>query len=131
MSAIVRAVTLAFATVSVFPGAEFYFLSAHPRLRSNIQKPILQAGNSSQILSYMLLTDIPHRNQFAVAIWDVDSKLPLRRENSLGVMPESPMPEISYVSLWFIKPVVNGNVVFWFTTKLADRWFGVFPGMCH
>ncbi len=68
----------------------------------------------------MLFADVAHRNGFAVAVGDGATKHALGFKDALAVMSQRTMSRVGELFLSRIKPIVNGDVIFW----LASEDFG-------
>ena len=67
----------------------------------------------------MLLSDIPDRDIFPLAVPDRDPEYPFGQKDSLGMMPQRSMANIRQHGFRFVKPLVDGQVVFDSTTELS------------
>ena len=79
----------------------------------------------------MLVSDVAHRNLFAFAVDDGDTKDALAQENSFGMVPKSAMSEIGKESLGLIKPVMNGQVVIDCAAEFAGAAPSVLQWVCR
>jgi len=64
----------------------------------------------------MLFTNISDWHLFSAGVGNRNTKMPLCLENTLGVVPESPVPEITKGFFGLIKPSVDGQVVVYRTS---------------
>lgn len=64
----------------------------------------------------MLFADQPDRHDPAIAVGERGAKDRLEHEDALGVVPQRPVPEIADVGLALVEPVVEGLVIFRFTS---------------
>ena len=94
-------------------------LTVHPRLRLDLQEPILDCGNAAQIFPDMLFAHIPDGDLFPVAVNDAYPEQFLRQENALGMMPQGPVTKVGKERLRFVEPVVNREVVLSFSAELS------------
>src|SRR5712671_5257123 len=79
----------------------------------------------------MLLTDIPDRDIFSVAVTDCDAEYPLGQKNSFGVMSKRSMAKIGQHGFRFVKPDVDGQVVFRGAAELSRTVLRVLQRMGH
>jgi hypothetical protein len=65
------------------------------------------------------------------AVEDGHPEEALAEENSLGMVPESPMPEVWEESFGLIKPVVDCTIVLGFAAESSSAVFRVFEWVGH
>jgi hypothetical protein len=96
-----------------------------------LRKPVLDGGDPSEILLYVLLSQIAHRYLNTVQVKDTDTKDTFRQEDSFRVMAERAMAEIGKECLGFIKPSVDTKIVLGFAAEFPGTALCVFEWMGH
>ena len=102
-----------------------------PSLGLYMSEPILDAWNKTTIFLHMLFANPTDRNHPASAGLDSMTKHSLALINALSMMPQSTMSKISPHFFTRIKPIMNGLIVLWDSTKLSGTTDSVMIWVCH
>ena len=78
----------------------------HPTLGLDLQKPVLDRRDSSQVLQDMLLADEPDRKNSAGGERDRRAEEPLQHEDALRVVPQGPVSEVGEVLFAAVEELV-------------------------
>jgi len=79
----------------------------------------------------MLFSDVTHRNLLAFAVGDGDTEDALTQEDSFGMVPKSPVPEIREDRFGFVKPAMDPQVVLGLAAKFSGAAFCVLQWVSH